>query len=302
MKHSSPFPRFQCSASLLLVVLLGAGCAGIPTVLPPKAQATIRDTEVRSYIPQNSVNLQYMRSGYGSGLGLIGALVDVGVDSALSSSAEARAVRIRQVVSDYDFRGPFWEATSNVVVETPWLHTRSFTGLATNVIPVRKEAVAQGAVMNLGTDYFITPDHRVFVVDTGFSVFAPTKHKKPAAANMVFYHSARIGNEEGDKAAEIWMADAGAKYRRAATEGIQENARLLRYALAIMGGSPAAVGRPAKVKADFVHGRGGFGIPAGRVTVKGRILDESPDRILFHAEKGNLFSLPRAEVEIKYLD
>jgi hypothetical protein len=243
-----------------------------------------------------------MRSGYGSGLGLIGALIDAGVNSGLSSSAEARAVRIRQVVGDYDFRHQFWQAASNVVMETPWLQARGFTALATNVSRVTKDAVAHGAVMNLGTDYAITPDHRVFIVVSGFSVFTPTKHKKAAAANMVSYHSARIGNEEGDKATEIWMADGGAKYRRAATEGIQESARLLRHALVILGGSSAAVGRPAKVKADFVHGRGDFGIPTGRVKVKGRILEESPDRILFHAEKGNVFSLPRAEVEINYLD
>src|SRR5947199_309085 len=83
----------------------------------------------------------------------------------------------------------------------------------TNVVRIQPERVAQGAAMNIGTDFVITPDHRVFEVLTGVSIFLPAKHKKAAAANMMAYHSARIGDEEGDKAAALWMADQGAAYR-----------------------------------------------------------------------------------------
>ena len=155
--------------------------------------------------------------------------------------------------------------------------------------------------MNIGTDFVITPDHRVFEVFTGVSIFLPAKHKKAAAANMMAYHSARIGDEEGDKAAALWIADQGAAYRRAAAEGIEESARLLRHVLDYMAGTTTGATRAAKVKADFVHGRGDFGIPAGRATVKGKVLEESTERVVFQTEQGNFFSLPRAEVEITYL-
>ena len=257
--------------------------------------------EARSYIPQPEVNVQYMVSSYGAGMGLIGALVDASVNAAKAGSAESRAKRIREAVKDHDFRGHYWLAISNVLTATPWLQIHSFSGVPSNTTPVKASTVAHGSVFNLGTDYVITPDHRVFEVITGVSVFVTGKHKKPAAANRLAYHSARIGKEEGDKAAAIWIADNGAAYRTAAAEGVEESARLLQHALAHMSGVTNSAARAAKVKADFVHGRGDFGIPVGRVAIKGVVLEETPQRVIFQAPPGNLFSLPRSEVEITYL-
>ena len=58
---------------------------------------------MRSYIPQAEVNVQYLQSSYGGGLGLIGAIVDVSVNAARSGSAETQAKRIREAVKDYDY-------------------------------------------------------------------------------------------------------------------------------------------------------------------------------------------------------
>lgn len=286
---------------LALLPILASGCAGIPPVLPPEARSQVTRTDVRSHVPQAEVNVQYLRSSYGGGLGLIGVIVDASVNAAKSGSAETRAKRIREAVKDYDFRAHYWQAISNVVVATPWLMTGSFSGEPNNAVPVQAATVAQGAAFNIGTDFIITPDHRVFEILTGVSIFLPGNHKKAAAANTMAYHSARIGDEEGDKAATLWTADQGAAYRRTATEGIAESARLLRHVLDYMGGSTYAAARPAKVKADFVHGRGDFGIPVGRVSLKGKVLEETAERIIFQTERGSFFSLPRTEAEITYL-
>ena len=68
-----------------------------------------------------------------------------------------------------------------------------------------------------------------------------------------------------------------------------------------MGGTSAIPGRPAKLKAKLVHGRGDFGIPVGKAGMRGNVLEESADLVIFQVENGGIFSFPSQEVEIKYL-
>ncbi len=233
-------------------------------------------------------------------MGLIGAIVDASVNTSLASSAAARARKIQEAVKDYDFRGKYWSGMSNVTASASWLQVRDFTCVPSNFMPVKAAMVAQSGVFNLGTDHYLTPDHRVLGINMGVSLFLPQKHKKAAAANMLLYHSKRMTKDEGDKAMNHWIADGATVYRQTAEEGIQASARLLSLALDHMYGITNAAARPAKVKADFTHGRGGFGIPTGRVSIKGVILEETPDRIVFQAPQGNLFSLPREDIEVTY--
>ena len=132
-----------------------------------------------------------------------------------------------------------------MVAETPWIKLRGFSRVASKVEPVKAETVTAGAAMNIGTDYFISPNCRVFEVSTGLGFFLPGKHEKLAAANTVLYYSAKIGDVEGDKATALWVTNNGAALRLAATEGIQESAKLVRHALNLMGGITNVMLRPA---------------------------------------------------------
>ena len=272
----------------------------MPSVLPPEARAQIQRTHVRSFIPQSEVNFQFMQSSYGAGLGLVGAIVDLSVASAMAGGAENRAQQLREVIRDYEFRPHYWAAISNAVAESAWLDLRQLDPLPTGVMPVETASLAVGSAMNIGTDYFISPDTRVFEVITGIGVVVPNKPRKVAAAVTTTYHSAEIGREEGDKALALWMADGGAAYRRAATEGIQESAKLVRYALEFMGGSTSVSSRPAKIRARLLHARGGFGIPVSRITLKGEILEDTADRVIFRDQAGSIYSFPRNEVVVNY--
>lgn len=302
MKQNSPGVSFSIFVAVVSLLHFCSGCATPPTTLPPEARARINQTRAISYIPQEEVNVQFMPSSYGAGLGLLGAVVDAGVNASLAGSAESRAKRIRENVRDYDFRHRYWAATSNVVATTDWMKLGHFSMVASNVAPVKPAAVTEAALMNIGTDYFISPNGRVFEVSTGIGVYLPQKNKKPSAANTMIYYSAEIGDVEGDKAAEKWIENGGAALRQAADEGIQESAKLMRHALDLMGGTTNVTMKAARVRAKLVHGRAGFGIPVGRTGLLGNVIEENPDRIIFQAKQGPLYSWPRREVEVVYLN
>jgi hypothetical protein len=159
--------------------------------------------------------------------------------------------------------------------------------------------VAQRAVLNIGTDYYISQDCRVFEVTSGMGFFPPGKHRTPTAANFVTYQSAEIGKPDAERAIALWAADGAAAFRNVIREGIQENAKLVRYALEYMGGGNNANAPQVTIRARLLHARVDYGIKAGQATMKGIILEDGPDRLIFRNTAGQFFSLPRREVEVK---
>jgi hypothetical protein len=282
-----------------LLCLVG-GCAGTPATLKPEVVSTVTCTGVRNFVPQVEVKAQYVLSGYGAGGGLIGAIVDAGVNSGRQNNAEKRVQQLREQVKDVDFRGLYWQAISNAVTGVSWLKADNIEDIkGTTLPPVGKMMVAQRAVLNIGTDYYISQDCRVFVVSTGLGFFAPGKRGAPKAATMVAYHSAEIGKPDAAQAIALWGADGAAAFRKAVQEGITENAKLVRYALEYMGGATSANAPQVTIRARVLHARGDYGIKAGQVTMKGTITEDGPDRLIFRNAAGHFFSLPRGEVEVK---
>jgi hypothetical protein len=109
------------SVSAILLVCFTAGCAGTRPTLKPKVLSTVNCTGVRGFLPQDQLKAQYIRSGYGAGGGLIGAIVDVSVNSGRQHTAEKRMQELRENVKDVDFRGLYWQAISNSVMGISWL-------------------------------------------------------------------------------------------------------------------------------------------------------------------------------------
>lgn len=54
-----------------------------------------------------------------------------------------------------------------------------------------------------------------------------------------------------------------------------------------------------RLDAVLLHARGDFGIKMSRVRLKGTVVEESADRIIFRATTGPFYSLPMAEVKLK---
>src|SRR5580692_1676538 len=93
-------------AILLPVLFLGA-CAGIPPheALPDAARDKISSTEVVLPIKQREIYVFVPNStaGAASGGGLIGALVDAGINDIRTSKAEAAVKPLRDALVDFDF-------------------------------------------------------------------------------------------------------------------------------------------------------------------------------------------------------
>jgi hypothetical protein len=289
---------------LLGVVLsLLSGCAtreSIHSVLPTETLRQITATEVRAYIPQNGIEFEYKPTGYGAGFGLGGGIVDLVVNSSKSASAGGYAKRLGTEVADFDFRAGYWTAVSNVVAETQWLKLQAFQRMPSPVVPIKPAAVMSNSVLNIGTEYSITPDHRVFKLRTGLYFYLLGKHKHPTGLAEVSYFSAEIVTA-AEKPLDVWMANHGEVYRRVTTEGVEESAKLVRYALNLLGGASIPTARPAKVRAKLARGRDMFGLPEGRAGLKGTVLEETGERMIFQADGGTIFSFPRKEIEVAFL-
>ena len=301
---SVSIPGRFCAAlragSAVILVCFAAGCAGIGPTLKPEVVAIVNSTTARGFLPQAEVKAEYLQSGYGAGGGLIGAIVDAAVTSGRRSGAEKRVQVLREQVKDVDFRGLYWQTISNTVMGVPWLKGEQLELVHGTTLPrVTKQMVKQRAVLNIGADYYISQDCRALVVATGLGFFPPGKAGTPRAANIVAYHSPEVGKPDGEQAIALWSTDGAASFRKAALEAIQENGKLVRYALEYMGGATAPSGPLVTLDARLLHAIGDYGIKAGRVSMKGTILEQSPDRLIFRSKAGRIFSLPRAEVEIR---
>ncbi len=287
------------TVSAALLLCLAAGCAATGPTLKPEVVSTVTCTGVRRFLPQGEVKAEYILSGYGSGGGLIGAVINAGVNSSRQHNAEKRVQELRERVKDVDFRRLYWQAISNAVMGISWLKADKVEDISgTTLPPVTKQMVAQRAVLNVGADYYISQDCRVFVVSTGLGFFPPGRHGRPKAANILTYHSAEIGEPDAEKAIALWAEDGGAAFRKAVAEGITESAKLAGYALQYMGGAPNPSAPPVTIRARLLHARVDYGIKAGRVAMKGTILENGADRLIFRNTAGRFFSLPRREVEV----
>jgi hypothetical protein len=288
------------SVGAVLLACLAAGCAGPRPTLKPEVVSTVNCTGVRGFLPQVEVNAQFILSGYGAGGGLIGAIVDAGVNSSRQRAAEKRVQELRERIRDVDFRGPSWQAISNAVLGISWLKADKFEEIVgTTLPPVTKQMAAQRAVLDISTDYYISQDCRAFVVSSGLSFFPPGKHGAPTGANSVAYHSAEIGKPDAEQAIALRVANAAAPFRDAVRAGILENAKLVRYALEYMGGAADSNAPQVTIRARLLHARVDYGFKADMVTMKGRILEDGAERLIFRDPSGQFFSLPRREVEVK---
>ncbi len=247
--------------SAILLVCLAAGCAGTRPTLKPEVVSTVTCTRVRGFLPQVEVKAEYVLSGYGGyGNGLIGGIINASVNSSRKHNSEKRVQELREQVKDVDFRGLYWQAISNAVMGISWLKADKIEGIrGTTLPPVTKQMVAQRAVLNIRTDYYISQDCRVFVVSSGMGFFPSGKHGAPKAATTVAYHSAEIGKPDADEAIALWAADGAAAFRKAVQEGIQEDAKLVRYALEYMGGGKSANAPQVTIRARLLHARGDYG-------------------------------------------
>lgn len=292
---------------LVLSCLFVTGCAGISYRLEPASAARVESAKVRSLVPQSDLAIKVLTSTYGGGFGLIGALVDSGVNKRRGSDAERRVAPLLKEVQDVDLRARLWEELVPAIHSVEWPRVVDVQTAPASA-PVTTEDVKESAFVSLTTTYNLSPNASVFEMHSYYTFFL-RGNTSPAAFGSVSYWSKEIGKgvdgktKEDEDAIALWSAAGGAAYRTAVDEGIRETVRMLGLALPFVGGKQVgSLGEATEVKYDATHGRGDFGLKASRTAYRGAVLERGPERLVFRVESGSffpgsLFSVPAAEVE-----
>jgi hypothetical protein len=160
---------------MLTAVLLGGCVTQIPphVPLPDVAKDRFASTDVVLPIRQGEIYVFVPNSNVAAatGGGLLGALVDVAVDSVRTSKAEAAVKPLRDATSDFDFDSLLRDDLRTSLSQIAWLHTGS-ARVVRNVSPDGLDAALAGssasAVLFATTDYRLDNDGNV--LDVSLSV------------------------------------------------------------------------------------------------------------------------------------
>ncbi len=310
--HANPLsPTATYRLLLALSCLFVTGCAGISYRLEPATASRVDSAKVRSLVPQSDLSIKVLASTYGGGFGVIGAIVDSGVNKGRKSDAERRVAPLLKEVQDVDVRTRLWEKLGPAIHSVEWPRVVDVQTASAHA-EIDLEDVKESAFVSLTTTYNLSPNGSVFEMHS-FYTFYLQGSTKPAAFGSVSYWSKEIGKgqdgktKEDEDAIALWSAARGAAYRSAVDEGIGETVRMLGIALPFVGGKQVgALGEAAEVKYDATHARGDFGLKTSRTTYRGTVLDRGPERLVFRVASGSffsgsLYSVPAAEIEERKL-
>lgn len=287
---------------LLAVPLVAAfaiastGCVGPRANLTPEQAAMVNKTVVQSYFPKNEPWAQYEAANSSGQGGLIEAIIVLIINNSQHKKAEKRVQPLRDQTQDVDFRAMYWQAISNEVCNVPWLKVESFETFPTEFSGSIEKIDKSAAVLAIKSSFSMRPDCRVMEIASSYDFYLPGDKRKVAAMNSVSYYSPLIGRADGEKAITLWTNHSAKAYRWVLTNSVEDSAKLLRYALTLMGSSnsPAITRRPATVRGQL-WGR-------GESKLTGSILEEPTDRIFFLNEKdGRIYSFPSGKATVTYL-
>jgi hypothetical protein len=217
--------------------------------------AKLRNIRVLSAIPQSDALHQTLplirvsidggnASGVGSapGLGLIGAVVAAVIVQSVINSQVERAVEratlafppLTEAAKDFDFRRHFWarldeemhgEGRFKVAEVLTFSGERSYTEQSASV-----DGEAVDAILDLRTQYALSPDLRSFVMSTQVLLQARDDNREIYRCRYDFT-TPPVAEGEYEAAIAAWAANDAALYRAAAVLGMRETLKMLRFDL-----------------------------------------------------------------------
>ncbi|HWE73859.1 MAG TPA: hypothetical protein VG328_11915 [Stellaceae bacterium] len=116
----------QIAAFLLLLLL--AACAAPPKRALDPAARSVPERDAIVVVPQGEIRVFVPPSNAGaaSGGGLIGALIDVGINQIRTNSAEEAVRPVRDGLAGYDFDRKALEGVRAAAPQIDWLHIQNF--------------------------------------------------------------------------------------------------------------------------------------------------------------------------------
>lgn len=165
--------RVSCmrAAGVLSLALLSA-CSTLPVhqALPTAAREQIASTDIVAPVPQSEVYVFVAPATGGAGFGLVGALIDVSIDSARTSKAESSVTTLRNAMVDYSFDNSLQRKLTSTLAQVSWLHSGN-AGVIRDVTAegLDKSVAASNAaaVLFVAADYHLNNDADVMQVTLG---------------------------------------------------------------------------------------------------------------------------------------
>src|SRR5215472_9241103 len=118
--------KLRLVSILSLSVLSACASLSIHQPLPTAARSDVTTTDVVLPIRQSEIYVFVPMATGGAGFGLIGALVDAGIDSSRTSKAETAVTPLRNAMVDYSFDAALQEGLKTSLAQIAWVHPADF--------------------------------------------------------------------------------------------------------------------------------------------------------------------------------
>jgi hypothetical protein len=245
--------------------------------LAPAAQGNFTSTEVVAPVAQNEIYVYVPPTTAGAGQGLIGALIDAGVDSYRAGTAEHDVKALRDTVVDMSFDTDLTNQLKASLGQIGWLHVDGVR-VTKEVGPKKVDAAIggskAGAVMIAIADYQLSNDGRMLTItvnvdlypnSAALAAFRPGKGSAdaPSAPSNALYRNTFIFQSElpgppakRDANMAAWTAYNGGAFRTAMKLGVTKLGEMI--AADLQAGPGGAPGQVAKTS-DGVELRGDDG-------------------------------------------
>jgi hypothetical protein len=273
--------RIERLGALALTLTLGACVTPTPThvALAPAAQDNIASTEMVAPIAQSEIYIYVPPTTAGQGQGLIGALIDAGVDSYRAGTAESGVKPLRDAAVDMDFDRDLASQLKASLSQIAWLHldgVRVMKEVAPKKIDGAITGSKDGAVLIAIADYHLSNDGRQLLITVNLDLypnsaaltpFKPAKGRPDVPSDPsnslyrnTFTYECDLPGPPVKREINMpaWAADNAAAFRAAMKLGVAKLGEMI--AMDLQGGPPgsapgAAAAGPIAQRPDGVLAR-----------------------------------------------
>jgi len=223
-------------AALGFAIVTMAGCASQPRhFLDPADRSPTGGREAVVLVPQAEIKTLIVASQAGAAFGLVGALVDVGVNQRRANAAEKSITPLRTALIDYHFDQQALAATQLTVDRLDWLSVRKTSFSKDNSKENTNSILDKSAspeVLFVSYNYELTADFSMMQVDARFSIFPKVAPKgqsnesraklENAAYSESFTYLVPLAGAGADVAenCRLWSDNNAEIARRALVQGI----------------------------------------------------------------------------------
>jgi hypothetical protein len=266
---------FRATHIVILLCGLLCACGNVPphAAFSPEARGKVSTTEVVMPIRQAEIYVYVPPAQGGAGFGLIGALIDVSIDSVRAGKAETAVKPLRDAVVDYNFDDVFKGEITHSLSAVPWMGAGTFRVIKEVTPDTMEKALTNsqaGAVLFIAADYNLSNDGDELTVKLYASLFPnnddlralkPVKKDSKGAVVLpanalyrnVFTYKTRIPPAPNgrDGTIAVWSANNGAAARAALGMAAAKLARLLAEDIQRTeedGAAAAKAGTPVKIE------------------------------------------------------